>query len=308
MAPAWTAEVVVSAGQARQLIGEQFAELAPVSVEGLDVGFDNTAFRVNGTYVFRFPRREVAAPLIESEARVMPVVTPCLPLPVPVIHFLGRPTAAYRWAFAGHAMVPRRTACSASPDERQRERVAEPLGRFLAALHGFPAATAAAHGASGDSLGRLDVVRRASKARAILERLRQARIVEDPEAVARVLEAAISDCRPRRDVLVHGDLYARHLLVDDENRLCGVIDWGDAHLREPAVDLAGALLFLPPGGQVTFWRVYGRVSEAVWKMARFRAVWHSLAVLDYAAATGQAELMRETRRGLEHLAAAAISW
>ena len=38
-------------------------------------------------------------------------------------------------------------------------------------------------------------------------------------------------------VFVHGDLYSRHLLVDDAGRPCGVIDWGDCHVGDPAVDL-----------------------------------------------------------------------
>ena len=42
-----------------------------------------------------------------------------------------------------------------------------------------------------------------------------------------------------------GDLYVRHLLLNELCELTGVIDWGDVHLGDPAVDLMIAYSFLP---------------------------------------------------------------
>ncbi|MFC6847283.1 phosphotransferase [Streptomyces caelestis] len=42
------------------------------------------------------------------------------------------------------------------------------------------------------------------------------------------------------EALVHGDLGPGHLLAQD-GALTGVIDFGDAHIGDPAVDLAWAL-------------------------------------------------------------------
>ncbi len=47
---------------------------------------------------------------------------------------------------------------------------------------------------------------------------------------------AVSPC------LMHGDLYARHLLLDESFQLSRVIDWGDLHAGDGAVDLAVAWL------------------------------------------------------------------
>jgi thiamine kinase-like enzyme len=41
------------------------------------------------------------------------------------------------------------------------------------------------------------------------------------------------------EVLLHGDLSAEHILVDDEINILGVIDFGDAMIADPALDLAG---------------------------------------------------------------------
>ena len=51
---------------------------------------------------------------------------------------------------------------------------------------------------------------------------------------------------------VHGDLYARHLLLDDHKKLCGVIDWGDVHLGDRALDLSIAYSFLPAEARLCF--------------------------------------------------------
>ena len=68
----WSAEHDVSASLARELIETQFPKLTPVGVEPLGVGWDNTAYRVNDKFVFRFPRRQIAVELIRTEARVLP--------------------------------------------------------------------------------------------------------------------------------------------------------------------------------------------------------------------------------------------
>ena len=38
---------------------------------------------------------------------------------------------------------------------------------------------------------------------------------------------------PKTKVLVHGDLYCRHLMFDQE-KLVGIIDWGDVGINNPA--------------------------------------------------------------------------
>ncbi|TAJ16903.1 MAG: aminoglycoside phosphotransferase family protein, partial [Dehalococcoidia bacterium] len=44
---------------------------------------------------------------------------------------------------------------------------------------------------------------------------------------------------PRR--LIHADISGAHLLLDDERRLSGVIDFGDMLIADPALDFAGIL-------------------------------------------------------------------
>lgn len=65
---------------------------------------------------------------------------------------------------------------------------------------------------------------------------------------------------------LHGDLYARHLLVD-RGRLIGVIDWGDLMAGDPAVDLTVAVTFLPRAARASF----EMVRAGLWALAGARA-------------------------------------
>ena len=294
----WEAERIVSPELARALVEDQFPDLAPTRVEPLGVGWDNTAYLVNRAYVFRFPRRPIAVDLITREARVLPVLAPRLPLAIPVPAFVGQPSERFGWPFSGYPMLGGRTACAAALDERARREAAEPLARFLAALHSIPPGDL---DLPGDEIGRLDLARRLPEARARLEEIGQLQLVADPRPLPRILETASEAIPPRTGVLVHGDVYALHLLVDAESRVTGVIDWGDVHLGDPAVDLAVAHSFLPPSAHPAFLAHYGPVDEGTWHLARLRALHHCAAVVAYAHHTGSADLLREGLRALAHL-------
>jgi len=297
VAEAWSPEKVVDAALASALVGERFAELAGAAVESLGVGFDNTAYLIGG-WVFRFPRREVAAGLLEREARLLPALAPRLPLPVPVPErfVAAAPDARFPWPWAGHRLVPGRTAC-AGLDDAARARAAPVLGRFLRALHDFPVDQALALGAPRDEIGRMDVAQRRARAELVLGELSDAGALD--AATRRRIEGVLAEAPDATDpagggaLLVHGDLYARHLLCDAGGRLCGVIDWGDIHVGERALDLAIAPRFLPPGARDDFRAAYGDIDAATWALARFRAAYHAANVVRFARACGDRALERE---------------
>jgi aminoglycoside phosphotransferase (APT) family kinase protein len=301
MVGAWSAEIAVSMSLARSLIEEHFPALAPARLESLGEGWDNTAFRVNDAYVFRFPRRQVAVSCLEAEVRLLPLFAPRLPLPVPIPNLVGRPTEAYAWPFAGHRMIPGRTACTAGLDDDERTAIATPLGQFLSVLHAISPHEADRHGAGPDTIRRLDLSFRIPKARETLQTLVHKCLITDIHPFMAILDAAHTDYLPRADTLVHGDLYFRHLLVSPEHQLAGVIDWGDIHLGDPAVDLAIAHTFLPPSAHAAFRSAYGPIAEVTWYTARLRGLWHTLLVQSYGDEISDADLLRETRRALGYL-------
>ncbi len=305
--PSWQPDIVVDAELARALITEQLPELADRPVTPLGRGIDNAAFLVDG-WVFRFPCRRIAVPWLEREVRLLPRLAGRLPVPAPNPQRSGAPSERFPFPFAGYRCLPGVTGCSVSLDGERGVAVAAALGGFLRALHDTPADLVEAARVGGDDLRRLDVPWRLDLTRQRAERLRrqgQVALAERVEALVAAAAAALpSDAAAASTAegcLVHGDLYARHLLVDGE-RLSGVIDWGDAHRGDPALDLA-FVLTLPPRARAAFQAAYGPVAPEVWGRARFRAVCHSVAVAGLGHEVGDEALWRVGVAALSRLAA-----
>ena len=291
--PVWDADVTLGREEAQDLVEHQFPELAPVRMELLGVGWDNTAYTVNGRWVFRFPRRRMAMALLENEARFLPRLAPHLPLRIPEPCWLGRPEGAYPAPFAGYERLPGRTACTVEWTPEARGRNAAPLGRFLAALHGLAVDDETlAHGPH-DELGRTDLKKRAAL---LLERLAvlEAEVPELPAAEVRAGVERWKDTPPwtGRRCWVHGDLYARHLLVDERHEVTGVLDWGDVHLGDPALDLTLAFSFLPPEARGEFRAAYGDIDADTWNRARFRSLFYGVTLLHYGRSVGDTALVQ----------------
>lgn len=295
MSRPWTAERVVDEALAAQLVEHRFPELAPAGVAPFGVGWDNTAYLVNGTFVFRFPRRQLAVGLLENEVRVLPAIATRLPLAVPVPTHVGQPALGYPWPFAGYRLLEGRTACRARLSDAQRARAAAPLGAFLAALHALDPAPLAA---PPDELERADMQKRAPLVQERLALLEEEGVLDDASPWRRLLDETPPP-PPARDLrLVHGDLYARHVLVDDDGLPSGVIDWGDVHVGDPGVDLAIAHAFLPATARRAFLEAYGLVDERTWTLARLRALFSAVAVVWYGNDIGDAALLDEGRKGM----------
>src|SRR5207245_9970353 len=67
----WEADWIVTSHLAKSLIETLFPQLVPISVKEFGVGWDNTAFLVNDSFVSRFPRRRIAVPLIDRNSTRM---------------------------------------------------------------------------------------------------------------------------------------------------------------------------------------------------------------------------------------------
>jgi len=314
MSPLRSPEREIDAALAAELIAEQFPALGdpssparridPARLSRLGEGWDNSAFLLDWVWVFRFPRRAVAAPLLEREAQFLPRLARVLPIPIPSPIWVGRATERYPWPFAGYRMVEGETACSSVLSGEARGALASPLAEFLAALHGWTPPTDVA-ALPGDEIGRLDFAKRAPLTEARLRELITAGAI-DPSLATRLIAATARwprlSGKPRRAVPVHGDLYVRHLLISRTGAFAGVIDWGDLHRNDPAVDLSIAFSFLPPEARSTFHASYearsGQIADRTWERARARAIAHAAQTLLYAIEVADAALIREMTQAL----------
>jgi aminoglycoside phosphotransferase (APT) family kinase protein len=300
----WLPEVEVTPELATALIESQCPALAPVTLAAMGAGWDNTAYLVNGEWVFRFPRRTIAVPLLESEARVLPALAPRLPFPIPRPEWFGRPDTTYRWPFLGYRRLAGRVASDVGLSDSARAGLAGPLAQFLRALHDIPVAEAEAWGAPPDAFGRLDGARLEKMIRPALVELIERGVIEDAAPWLAILEAGLGALPLEGPLaLVHGDFYSRHVLVDEGGRMTGVIDFGDMHLGHPAVDLSVAWTLLPVRARPEFFAVYGGIGAREAAAARLRALTSAVAQEAYGRDVGDAQIEREGRRALHSVAA-----
>ncbi|WP_224241380.1 phosphotransferase [Hyalangium gracile] len=300
----WQADIALTQEEAARLVERQFPDLAPASLEPLGAGWDNAAYVVNRRWVFRFPRRRVAISLLENEGRILPRLAHHLPLRIPEPVWHGHPDEGFPYPFAGYALLEGVTACALEWTPEERQRNAAPLGKFLAALHGIPVDDETLTQGPGDELARADLRKRAPM---ILERLAKVE-AEHPDVDGAAIRSWLSrliDAPPwmRRPCWVHGDLYARHLLVDEHHTVTGILDWGDVHLGDPAIDLTLAFTFLPPEARQAFRNAYGAIDAATWDRARFRAFHYGVALLLYGESEGDKAIARVGRDALRFGAA-----
>ena len=143
----WDAEIEISRGLARQLLDEQFPEFCDHSLSLLGEGWDNAAWQVGDDWVFRFPKRQVGAELIETEFAVVPAIVDRLTAPLSCPRRLGKPTSDYPWPFAGYPLISGIELCEAAPPADRRLNLAERIGEFLRTLHSVSAAEAMSLGA-----------------------------------------------------------------------------------------------------------------------------------------------------------------
>lgn len=280
MSRPWTPENVITTENASNAISDQFPQLRPVFAKPLGTGWDNSAFLVNEILVFRFPRRQVALDLLNTERLLLPKIADKLPIPVPRPQYFGQPGEYFPWCFSGYLYLPGVSACSFTWGEEQRQRLTRPLAKFLAALHAISTQEAPKWGIGPDRFDKLNFSERLPLLEKNLETLLRLNLIRDLRPLLAIAEEGAPPLR-LESVVVHGDLYARHLIVDSTGNLSGIIDWGDAHLADPATDLSVAHLLLPPTQLHDFRRHYGEISEARWKLSRLRALSHASVISNY---------------------------
>jgi aminoglycoside phosphotransferase (APT) family kinase protein len=288
----WESEVHLGTEGARGLIRKTFPKLAKAKVEPLGEGWDNAAFRVGDEYVFRFPRRQIGAECLEHEIHVLPAL-PALPLPISAPTLIGKPIDGFPWPFAGYPYLPGRPTSIGRIPEGKRVGLATSIARFLSALHAIRAEEAAALGAPPDSIGRVDPSGRVERMEKRLVRLVEAGLVEDPAPIREALRDIVDHAAaPRADALCHGDLGPRHVLTDEDGEATGVVDWGDVHIGDPAVDLSIAWSFGDEARDALF-AAYGPVDESRRRLARFRAIDHSVSLAFWAHETDRATTLHD---------------
>lgn len=230
------------------------AALATVAVPGLDAFDVRTPLQGGSEYdvalvtdaehrhwVVRAPSNAAAGAALEAEVVLLDALAGqvdagALPFDVPrPVGFAHLPEGGRACV---HQLVPGRPlrleTLAPGPG------LAASLGRALGALHQLPASVV-------ENAGRPVYDAPAYRQRRQAEVDEAAKTSRVPASLLRRWEARLEDVRLWRfqPTVVHGDLTAAHVLVHDGD-VCGILDWDDAMVADPADDLAWLLVAAPP--------------------------------------------------------------
>ncbi|MDN4617705.1 phosphotransferase [Paenibacillus sp. PsM32] len=292
----WDAEWEVSEEQARMLIGRQFPQLSAKQVKRLGWGWDNTVFLIGDEYVFRFPRRTIAIGSIRIEGKLLPKLEVYMTISYPKPLFYGEASDEYPAPFLGYTYVPGNFPIGLT--EERRALSAETLAKFLRKLHEFPVQAALNCGVQQDHRNLTDIASRKVKLEGFLSK-----VVEhlSPEELS-VIEAYISRLQKDRvealNVLIHGDLHFKNMLVNEKGIISGIIDWGDLNVGHPACDLSVAYSFLPPHARGVFFETYGGANEETKLLAQLIAVYIPMLILMQAVDEGNEVIAAEAKSNI----------
>lgn len=261
----------------RRAIEATFRELRVERLAFLGEGWDSSAWEVNGTHVFRFPKRAEVATWLRKEADLLPELAPALPAPIPrfshvsrggapadpALPFVGYP--ALRGVFLDRAVG---LLTPASPLVPQ-------LGAFLTALHRFPVERAVASGVPAGSWAAWLAWWRGFVARILDQGSAHLDLPTYAWAISFLADFLAELGADEREVaLIHHDLALEHILVTpDGTGLAGVIDWGDAAIGDPALDFAG---FISGGcAPATVAALLGAYAGPQDRRFLYRAAWYA---------------------------------
>ena len=235
---------------------EPSADLEGASVLG--EGWACVAYRVptsRGDLALRVPKPGSwwAAPDLEREAALLPLLE-SRGLPVPrearILRGAGRGDEGGMVLGALQTVIAGRPAHELPRGRAERAQLARDLGGFLWSLHAMPLSGPESPEEAGVSAApgwAPQVAKRVEMWEGHYQPMLAQAAARLPMASARWLEA-----RGRRFLdeggvamapraLIHGDCSSNHVLVSDDGRLAGVIDWADAMVGDPALDFAAIL-------------------------------------------------------------------
>lgn len=220
-------------------VRERYPDLAVWSVRLATNGQNHTVLIVNESVVFRFPRYTAGVAAMRAETALLRAIRDRVPLAIPYPTYGDDGDVPADRAFVGYALLPGtplwRSAFAALPGNTQRA-VAGQLAAFLHTLHTIPVAVLPA---------RLLVADRRDGWAAMYQRVRDQLFPymrPDARDAVRHHFATFLDTPGHfawRPALRHGDFGPSNILYDPaESVVTGILDFSEAALGDPAVDIA----------------------------------------------------------------------
>lgn len=304
MSNIWDKTIDIKESLVRELISSQWA-LKVNSIQSLGEGYDNSAFLVNDKFVFRFVHREQLSPIcMANEITLLPYLFEHLSFPLPNLTMIGHPTATYPFQFAGYEILPGELLTKHQAPLVEDPEFATILGTWLNELHNLPILNTHKILIQGEHDWRLDVAHRTQHVIETITKYKQYFIDAgfEPEMLIKKMDSFKDlEIDQSKKCYVHGDLYAKHILVNENGFPAGLIDWGDLHIGHPATDLSIGMMIFNEVSLESFFNAYTKYNNDMINIALFRALFHPILSLPYFAQIGETTTLHWTKAALDNV-------
>lgn len=218
-----------------QKIRREFPQLAWQYAEHNVEGWDHYVLSLDNKYIFRFPRKEIYQKRLYGEVLFLRYLSE---------RDLGIATPRYEFvagdkSFAGYAILRGSQMKKAEVFDKlsgsAKHAIARQIASFLSALHKTPLRIAKKY--------QIKTLNGRKQYRDLVGNIKKYIYPRLPKRENALIseflrEFAKYQSYPKQ-CLIHGDLYASHLIVsEDRKRLSGVIDFSDRRIADPARDFA----------------------------------------------------------------------
>jgi aminoglycoside phosphotransferase (APT) family kinase protein len=229
--PPWHNDFPVTRDGIAEALRADIPELADVPLVPLGEGWDFVAWRADGRWVLRLPKRRSSVRRLAHEVELLKLVERAATqtnVQVPVYRWHVERPRTLRLAYGVYGYLPGVSLIDVAPDRDRVAHVGARLGNFLGAMHALPFAKKPRH--------REDFADHVPEFREHVGVLGDTISAELHDALLRLLALPLPafEGEPR---LCHADLLMEHVLVDGDG--LAVIDWGDAAWADPWSDFVG---------------------------------------------------------------------
>ena len=267
----------------KALLREQFPQWDGLPVRSVERGGnDHRMFRLGHDLVVRLPSAPGYVPQVDKEQTWLPRLAPLLPLPVPQVRGIGRPSAAFPAPWSIYEWVAGEPASAASVDDPSR--FAADLAGFLRALRSIDTSGAPGPGLHSAFRGG-PVAHWDAEMSDILHRVQG----RERDAAIGIWRDALAAPFGGPPTWFHGDVATGNLLVRN-GALSAVIDFGCSGVGDTACDTVILWTYFRGRAREIFRRELA-VDEATWARGRGWALWKALIMLTNKP-PGQAEFAR----------------
>jgi len=296
VANVWDPTNVIQSDAVKQILIEQVPNLPIKSIEQIGEGFDNTVFILNDEILLRFPRRENAVTILEVEKKLLPFIKDYISFQTTIPFIFGQPSEKYPWPFLGYNVIKGKPPIRLNRQERIN--MIEPLAKILKQIHSIPLSTFSHLKLPHDELRRLDIKYRKPQFLKYAEEAIKQKLLPNEMMIKQYIEN-LQEIIPKTPlVLVHGDLHFKNMIVNDDNALEGIIDWGDAHIGQCELDLSIVFSIIPSDKRDSFYEIYGNISNESKLLAQFKSIYTTVILLLFANENHDKELVRFCQENL----------